>query len=546
MCNISTNRYAKDERKLPDHGENGHLKLVRDNRLVKKEDSPLHDGNTHHTKCDICDKWPIMGDRYRCLECTDFDVCGDCFEKRRETENHRSGHAFVHFKVPMELFGMMIDDVDTDVTIENLIQYFQNAKHQGVACDGCSAKSITGIRFKCDTCPSYDLCLKCMKKKKETRHHTAKHPLIIMDENNLKVIETSDIELGHKLGQGNFGSVYQAKWISRNQQVACKVFDVLLNPLLIESFVKELSAYNELSGAYILKLYGFVHHTPTNSNGGVQCMLIMEYMSKGSLTTVIEKEKISYITKLNIALNIASGMRKLHGRKMIHRDIRPDNILVNEDYTAKIGDLGIAFRIETKAQQMVTNTGCISYMPPEFYQHKCDQSLDVFTFGLTLYFMFTETSHVYQNEGHQIILTKRCLIFQEIIDRCVHHDPKQRPLATELEAIFALYKRTFEKHAAANSFNYKTQPLTKQNRFFFDFYKSFHTRDKAAIEIQYARARAKSYDFTDSDAIKSAVFGMLMKTILEKEVEEQRMTNEESSNKDDDDSDADGYEYYDD
>ncbi|CAF1602295.1 unnamed protein product [Rotaria sp. Silwood1] len=461
--------------KLPDHGENGHLKLVRDSRLVKKEDSPLHDGNTHHTKCDICDKWPIMGDRYRCLECTDFDVCGDCFEKRRETENHRSGHAFVHFKVPMELFGMMIDDVDTDVTMENLIQYFQNAKHQGVACDGCSAKSITGIRFKCDTCPSYDLCLKCMKKKKETRHHTAKHPLIIMDENNLKVIETSDIELGHKLGQGNFGSVYQAKWISRNQQVACKVFDVLLNPLLIESFVKELSAYNELSGAYILKLYGFVHHTPTNSNGGVQCMLIMEYMT----------------------LNIASGMLKLHGH-----------------YTAKIGDLGIAFRIETKAQQMVTNTGCISYMPPEFYQHKCDQSLDVFTF--------------------------------EIIDRCVHHDPKQRPLATELEAIFALYKRTFEKHAAANSFNYKTQPLTKQNRFFFDFYKSFHTRDKAAIEIQYARARAESYDFTDSDAIKSAVFGMLMKTILEKEVEEQRMTNEESSNKDDDDSDADGYKYYDD
>ncbi|CAF4706601.1 unnamed protein product [Rotaria sp. Silwood1] len=535
----------KCAKKLPDHGENGHLKLVRDNRLVKKEDSPLHDGNTHHTKCDICDKWPIMGDRYRCLECTDFDVCGDCFEKRRETENHRSGHAFVHFKVPMELFGMMIDDVDTDVTIENLIQYFQNAKHQGVACDGCSAKSITGIRFKCDTCPSYDLCLKCMKKKKETRHHTAKHPLIIMDENNLKVIETSDIELGHKLGQGNFGSVYQAKWISRNQQVACKVFDVLLNPLLIESFVKELSAYNELSGAYILKLYGFVHHTPTNSNGGVQCMLIMEYMSKGSLTTVIEKEKISYITKLNIALNIASGMRKLHGRKMIHRDIRPDNILVNEDYTAKIGDLGIAFRIETKAQQMVTNTGCISYMPPEFYQHKCDQSLDVFTFDSdaiksAVFGMLMKT--ILEKEVEEQRMTNE----EKIIDRCVHHDPKQRPLATELEAIFALYKRTFEKHAAANSFNYKTQPLTKQNRFFFDFYKSFHTRDKAAIEIQYARARAKSYDFTDSDAIKSAVFGMLMKTILEKEVEEQRMTNEESSNKDDDDSDADGYEYYDD
>ncbi|CAF3366378.1 unnamed protein product [Rotaria sp. Silwood2] len=243
-----------------------------------------------------------------------------------------------------------------------------------------------------------------------------------------------------------------------------------------------------------------------------------------------------------MALNIAGRMRKLHGRKMIHRDIRPDNILVDEDHTAKMGDLGIAYRIETRAQQMVTNTGCISYMPLEFYQHKCDQSLDVFTFGLTLYFMFTEASHAYQDEEHQIILTKRSLIFQEIIERCVHHDPKQGPLATELEAIFTLYKRTFEKHAAINIFSYKNQPLSKQNGFFFDFYKSFHTRNNAAIEIQFARERAESYDFTDSDAIKTAVFGILTKTILEKELEEKRIGNEESSNKDGDDSDGDNYD----
>lgn len=317
------------------------------------------------------------------------------------------------------------------------------------------------------------------------------------------------------------GSVYKAKWISRNQQVACKVFDVLLNPDLIESFVKELSAYNELSGAFILKLYGYVHHIPNHSNDGVQCMLIMEYMSKGSLTSVIHKEKLSYITKLSMALNIASGMRKLHGRKMIHRDIRPDNILVNDSYLAKIGDLGIAYRIQNKAQEMVTNTGCISYMPPEFWHHKCDQSLDVYTFGLTLYFIFTESSHEYENRGNTISLPKKSIVFQEIIERCVHHDPQQRPQAAELEAMFALYKRTFEKHAAANDFIYKNQPVNQQNGFFLDFYKSFHKRDKSAVETQFVRSRADSYDFTASDALKSTLFALVMKNALEKEVEEQ-------------------------
>ncbi|CAF3376096.1 unnamed protein product [Rotaria socialis] len=561
--------------KLPDHGVNERNKHIHDSHVSKKGDSSVHDGNTHHTKCDICDKWPILCDRYRCLECTDFDVCGECFEKRRETESHKSGHAFAHFKLPMELFGRMIGDVDQEVTMERLVENFQNAKHQGVACDGCSTKSITGIRFKCDTCPSYDLCLKCMKKKKETRHHTAKHPLIVIDENNLNVIEMSDIELGHKLGQGNFGksihinilklisqlkylyitlalgiliyrigSVYKAKWISRNQQVACKVFDVLLNPQLIKSFVEELSAYNELSGAYILKLYGYVHHTLPDSNGGVQCMLIMENMNKGSLTSVIQKEKVSIITKLNMALNIASGMRKIHGRKMIHRDIRPDNILVNDEYIAKIGDLGIAYRIQTTAQQMATNTGCISYMPPEFYKHKCDQSLDVFTFGLTLYFIFTETFHAYEEEGNIIKLTKNSPVFEEIIERCAHHDSKQRPLAVELESIFALYKRIFEKYAAENNFDYKSQPLNQQNRFFLEFYRSFHKRDKASMETQFSRARADSYDFTASDAIKSTLFAIVMKNALEKEIEgkRKRKGGEKNSNDDSDSYSQDDYD----
>ncbi|CAF1496835.1 unnamed protein product [Rotaria sp. Silwood1] len=88
-----------------------------------------------------------------------------------------------------------------------------------------------------------------------------------------------------------------------------------------------------------------------------------------------------------MVMNIASGMRKIHEHRMIHRDIRPDNILVNENYVAEIGDMGIARVIDPLNHH--TQIGCASYMPPEFYHGTYDQKLDIFTFGLTLNELFT-------------------------------------------------------------------------------------------------------------------------------------------------------------
>ncbi|CAF4696511.1 unnamed protein product, partial [Rotaria sp. Silwood2] len=77
------------------------------NASLSKDD--LND--IHEAPCDECGSQYIIGDRYRCLECTDFDLCGTCFEKRRETDEHKNGHAFAHFRMPMNLFGKTIKDV---------------------------------------------------------------------------------------------------------------------------------------------------------------------------------------------------------------------------------------------------------------------------------------------------------------------------------------------------------------------------------------------------------------------------------------------------
>lgn len=158
--------------------------------------------------CDSCHKPRSQSDRYRCLQCADFDVCDMCFEKRYEADGHKNGHAFAHFRMPNELFHKPVKDIPQDVTLAKLIKQFEHVEHQNISCDGCQKKTIIGIRFKCDTCPTYDLCLKCMQDKKETGHHTANHPLVVIGNNHLRQIEWDDIEIGEKLGQGGFGKSY--------------------------------------------------------------------------------------------------------------------------------------------------------------------------------------------------------------------------------------------------------------------------------------------------------------------------------------------------
>ena len=238
--------------------------------------------------------------------------------------------------------------------------------------------------------------------------------------------------------------MYKGRWLSKNRLVACKVISVPPDKKHLEkSFRKELAAYMELSGPYILRTFGYnIENLPS----GIQkCTLIMEYMHRGSLSRVLKQmEKLTLRRKLEMAWQIASGMQKLHARQMIHRDIRPDNILVDYDYTAKIGDMGIA-RV-WQPDENLTMVGCESYMPLDFYTQRYDQSLDVFTFGLTINELFTETKHTFNRLTMHIKLTNTSPVFADLIEQCLHKEPDQRPSAVLIERTLRLYKQAFERY----------------------------------------------------------------------------------------------------
>ncbi len=255
--------------------------------------------------------------------------------------------------------------------------------------------------------------------------------------------------------------------------------------MLEKSFLKEVAAYAELSGAYILKTYGFAAYRQGLNKTYV---LVMEYMSRGSLSSVLKEksDNLSLRRRLDMARNIASGIRKIHGHRMIHRDIRPDNILVNENFVAKIGDMGIARVVHPLKQH--TKIGCQPFMPPEFYKDSYDQKLDIFTFGLTLNQLFTSTEHSFQPfVSDKIAFQEKSPIFDDLIARCTAYDPKLRPTAIEIEKTFDLYSAGFNEIVLKKHPSY--QNLSKEDRdsIFIAFYEQFHPPATEFIRKEFPR-----------------------------------------------------------
>ncbi|CAF1228062.1 unnamed protein product [Adineta steineri] len=372
-----------------------------------------------------------------------------------------------------------------DVTFAKLQEFYAKDVHKSTTCDGCGQVGITGLRCKCDTCPNYDLCEKCVLTGITSKTHQTVHSLVLTSNQVITQIPFDDIELGEELGSGAFGSVHKARWISKNRQVACKIINVHdshRGNQLEKSFFRELAAYMELSGGYILKTYGY----GLLKQNSTKYMIITEYMARGSLATVLKNknEKVSLRRKVHMAKQIASGMRKIHDHHMIHRDIRPDNILVSQNYSAKIGDMGIARVIDPFNQH--TQIGYPPYMPPEFQQGSYNQKLDIFTFGLTLNELFTETRHHFrQSANEKIAFQAESPIFQDLIARCTADDPKHRPDAVEIEKTLELYSVGFDHIVLKNNLNYIRLSTEHKNKVFIMFYEKFHAQATEFIQKQF-------------------------------------------------------------
>lgn len=141
----------------------------------------------HNFKCDGCGMNPIVGKRYKCNSCRNFDYCENCYEKNKYTHKHSFNAVEKPFLEPsnnsskpgMKFNGKRPDGVPKKMqhypTMGNIFEKENDAKkviHYGVRCDGCQKYPIIGVRFKCAVCANFDYCEECEKKFAEKHSHT--------------------------------------------------------------------------------------------------------------------------------------------------------------------------------------------------------------------------------------------------------------------------------------------------------------------------------------------------------------------------------------
>uniref|UniRef100_A0A672SA71 Mitogen-activated protein kinase kinase kinase 20 n=1 Tax=Sinocyclocheilus grahami TaxID=75366 RepID=A0A672SA71_SINGR len=204
-------------------------------------------------------------------------------------------------------------------------------------------------------------------------------------------IRFDDILFYENCGGGSFGSVYRARWLSQDKEVAVKKL------LKIE---KEADILSVLSHRNIIQFYGAVLEAP---NYGI----VTEYASCGSLFDYLssaESEDISMKQIMTWAMDIAKGMHYLHAEApftVIHRDLKSRNVVLTADAVPKICDFGASkFHSHTTHMSLV---GTFPWMAPEVIQSlPVSETCDTYSYGVVLWEMLTREVPFKGLEGLQV------------------------------------------------------------------------------------------------------------------------------------------------
>ena len=294
------------------------------------------------------------------------------------------------------------------------------------------------------------ICADCFHKSPDEKCPTCSDDLLketIVDKTLMELIQkcvslleipVTDIDMEKEpFARGGFGKVHMAKWY--NKDVVVKVIEANSEKER-EDVKSEANITLRLNHPNVITLFG-VTYVNRRQPG-----IVMEKAEHGSLDKWIDKINHENVTK--IALGIVDGLKYVHSQKVIHRDIKPNNILMcgpKDDMIPKIADFGVAKMIQTV---MMTHTmvGQNLYMAPEVrLQLRYTFAADIFSLAMTLFEMFNRQLVLHASDEIQRFITKvhyeRCstipknckvpLYLREVIERGWSDKPEERPTLSE-------------------------------------------------------------------------------------------------------------------
>ncbi|PIN19481.1 Tyrosine kinase [Handroanthus impetiginosus] len=280
-------------------------------------------------------------------------------------------------------------------------------------------------------------------------------------------IDLAKLDIRNVIAHGTYGTVY--KGVYDGQDVAVKVLDwgedgiatAAESAALRASFRQEVAVWHKLDHPNVTKFVGASMGTsnlkiPTevpcagscNSLPSRACCVVVEYIPSGTLKKYLirnSRKKLAFRVVIQLALDLARGLSYLHSKKIVHRDVKTENMLLDSNRTLKIADFGVA-RVEAQnPRDMTGNTGTLGYMAPEVldgkpYNRKCD----VYSFGICLWeiyccdmpyhdLSFAEVSAAVVQQNLRPEIPRCCpSTFASIMRKCWDAKPENRPEMDEV------------------------------------------------------------------------------------------------------------------
>jgi serine/threonine-protein kinase len=200
-----------------------------------------------------------------------------------------------------------------------------------------------------------------------------------------------DYRILRRLGEGGMGAVYLGYHEGQGRQVAIKILPDALagNDAYVKRFYREARAVAALDHPNIVRGLMIDQDKATRKH-----YLVLEFVDGPSALALLQKAgRLAVGDAVHIALDVARALEHAHSRNVIHRDIKPDNILITRSGVAKLSDLGLAKRTDEASHLTGTRQGFGTpwYMPYEqaINAKMADARSDIYALGATLYHLVT-------------------------------------------------------------------------------------------------------------------------------------------------------------
>nr|XP_023928136.1 LEAF RUST 10 DISEASE-RESISTANCE LOCUS RECEPTOR-LIKE PROTEIN KINASE-like 1.1 [Quercus suber] len=230
---------------------------------------------------------------------------------------------------------------------------------------------------------------------------------------------TNYFDIEKELGNGGFGTVYHGKLHDGREVAVKRLYDH--NYRRVQQFMNEIDILTRLRHKNLVSLYG------CTSRHCRELLLVYEYIPNGTVADHIHGNQatpgsLTWPTRMSIAIETASALAYLHASDIIHRDIKTNNILLDDNFCVKVADFGLSRLFPNDVSHVSTAPqGTPGYVDPEYHQcYQLTSKSDVYSFGVVLIELISSLPAVDMfRHRHEINLANLAL---NKIGKCAFHE----------------------------------------------------------------------------------------------------------------------------